>query len=79
MGHRDARGDVVVEKQLLDGDDVRLQLADEVLHIGADLVEPPAQGKPRRGGDGPIGHHPRLSPVRLHQSEADGGKAGVNA
>ena len=40
LSHRDAGGDVGVEEQLLDGDHVRLQLADQVLHVGADLVEP---------------------------------------
>ena len=56
-----------------------LKKGHELLHVGADLVKPPAQGQPRRGGNGPIGYHPRLSPFRLHQSKANGGKAGIDA
>ena len=52
VGHGDAGGQVRVEEQLLDGDDIRLQLADQVLHIGADLVQPPGERQPRRGGEG---------------------------
>ena len=46
VGHGDAGGQVRVEEQLLDGDDIRLQLADQVLHIGADLVQPPGERRP---------------------------------
>ena len=79
VGHGDAGGDVGVEEQLLDGDDIGLQLADQVLHVRADLVQPLGQGQARRGGDGPVGHHMDLSPVRRDQAEADGGKAGIDA
>ena len=79
VGHGDAGGDVGVEEQLLDGDGVGLQLSDQVLHVRADLVQPLGQGQARRGGDGPVGHHMDLSPVRRDEAEADGGKAGIDA
>ena len=79
VGHGDAGGEVRVEEQLLDGDDVRLQLPDQLLHVGADLVEPPGEGQPRRGGDGAVGHHMHLCPLRRDEAEADGGVAGVDA
>ena len=78
VGHGDAGRDVGVEEQFLDGDDVGLQLPDQVLHVRADLVQTPGKGQARRGGNGSVGHHMDLSPVRLHQAEADGGKAGVD-
>ena len=79
MGYRDAGGDVGVEKQLLDGDNVGLQLTDQILHVGADLIQALTEGQARRSRDGPVGHHMDLSPVRLHQAEANGGKARVDA
>ena len=79
VGHGDAGGQVRVEEQLLDGDDIRLQLADQVLHIGADLVQPPGERQPRRGGDGAVGKHVHLCPLRRDEAEADGGVAGVDA
>ena len=70
--------DVVVEEQLLNGDDVRPQLADEFRHVPVDLEEPPGQGQPRGRGDGAVGDHMHLCPLSLHQAEADGGHAGVD-
>ena len=72
-------GDIRVEEQLLHGDHIRLQLADKLLHVPVDLVEPFGQRQPRRGGDGPIGHHSVLCPLPFDQPEADGGVAGVDA
>ena len=74
-----AGGDIRVEEQLLHGDHIRLQLADKLLHVPVDLVEPFGQRQPRRGGDGPIGHHSVLCPLPFDQPEADGGVAGVDA
>ena len=79
MGHGDAGGDVGVEEELLNGDGIGLELADELLGIPADLVEPPGQGQARRGGDGPIAQHPGVPALCLDKTEADGGVAGVNA
>ena len=79
VGHGDAGGEIRVEEQLLDGDHVRPQLPDQLLHVGADLVEPLRQGQPRRGGDGAVGHHMHLCPLRRDETEADGGVARVDA
>ena len=79
VGHSDAGGQVRVEEQLFNGDDVRPQLPDQLLHVGADLVEPPGEGQPRRGGDGAVGLHMHLCPLRRDEAEADGGVAGVDA
>ena len=79
VGHGDAGGQVRVEEQLLHGDHIRLQLADKLLHVPVDLVEPFGQRQARRGGDGPIGNHSVLCPLPFDQPEADGGVAGVDA
>ena len=77
VGHGDAGGDVRVEEQLFNGDDVGPELSDQVLHVRAELVEAAAEGQARRGGDGPVGHHMYRRFFGLAQAEADGGKARV--
>ena len=79
MCHGDAGGDIGVEEQLLNGDHIRFQLADQLLHVATDLVQAAAEGQTRRSGNGAVRHHVDLCPFRLHQAEADGGKAGVDA
>ena len=77
--HGNAGGNIGIEEQLFNGDHIRLQLADQFLHIPVDLVEPLGQRQSCRCGDGPVGHHMELCALPFDQAEADGGIARVNA
>lgn len=49
VGHGDAGGDVLAEKQFLDGDLIRLELPDQLLQIVPDLHQPGCQRHTRPG------------------------------
>ena len=79
MGHGDAGGDVLAEKQLLNGDLVRLELLDQLGQILLDLHQPGGQRQPRRRVDRAVLQHPHGAALRFDQAEANDGHAGVDA
>ena len=78
MGHGDAGGNVLAEKQFLDGDLIRLELPDQLGQILFDLYQPRGQRQPRRCVDGPVLQHPHGAALRLDKAEAYDGHAGVD-
>ena len=79
MGHSDTRGDIFREEQLLHRHLVGMEGVDQFFHIVGDLQQPIGQGDARRRGDHTILQQRILSPLRLQNSEADGGHSGINA
>ena len=79
LGHADARGDVVVEEQLLHRHGLGLELLQQQLHVIGNPEQPGGQRLPRRGGDGAALHQPLPAAVCLHQAEAHDGEAGVDS
>ena len=79
MGHGNAGGDVLGEKQLLHRRLVRGELGDELRHVLGDLVEAAGERDSRRRGDDPIADELLAPPVRVHHAKPDGGNAGVDA
>ena len=78
VGHGDAGGNVLAEKQLLDGHFIGLKLGDEGLHVLGDLHQPGGQRLTGRGGDGPVLYHLLAACLGLDHAEAHGGHAGVD-
>jgi hypothetical protein len=78
MGHGDAGGDILAEKQLFYGDLVRLKQVDQLLQILSDLQKPRGQGQSRLRVDGAVLHHLLPAAVRVDHAEADDGHAGVD-
>ena len=79
MGHGDAGGNVLREKQLLHRHFLGLELLQQLGHILRNLVKPVGQRQTRRGGDNAVLQQARAGPVRLDEAEADGGNAGIDA
>ena len=79
LGHPDARGDVGVEEELLNGHGIGLEGLDEGLHVLLDLEQTHGHGDPGRGVDGPAADELSLAPVGLQDAEAHDGIARVDA
>ena len=59
MGHGDAGGNILREKQLLNGHFIGPECINQLLHIPADLQKAGGQGLAGGSGDGAILQHPQ--------------------
>ena len=74
-----AGGDILAEKQLLDGDLIRLELLDQLGQILLDLHQTGGQRHPCGRIDRAVLQHPHGAALRFDQSEAHDGHAGIDA
>ena len=79
VGHGNTGGDVLAEKQLLDGHLIWLELPDQLLQIASDLHQPGCQRHTRRGGNGSVPDHPLPPALGIDDAEAHGGHSRINA
>ena len=79
VGHGDAGGNVLAEKQLLDGHFVGPEPVDERLHILGDLHQTGSQWLARRRGNGPVLDHLLPAPLGFDDAEAHRSHTGVDA
>ena len=79
LGHLDAGGDVVVEKQFLDGHRIRLDLVQQGQGVLVDLGQPQVEGGMGLGGDGAAADQPVFHAVMLDGAVAYDGIARVDA
>ena len=79
VGHGDAGGDVLGEKQLLHRHLVGVEGVDELLHVVGDLEQPAGQGDARGRGDDPVLEQGVFPPLGPDDPKADGGHTRVDA
>ena len=79
LGHADAGGDVLTEKEFLNGHGVGPGGPEELAHILVDHLQPGGKIHARRGGDGAAPQQPGLAPRRLDQPEAGDAVARINS
>ena len=79
LGHVDAGGDVMSEKQLLNGHGFRLGGLEQLGHVVVDHFQPPGEIRIGRGGDGAAVEQPVLPPLGVDKAEARDAVTGVDS